>query len=359
MVEGRSSETIKIARVICVLCVVYPHFPPFGELSESPGAFELITWEIGWIIGRNSVAVLSLISGYLLVSSVSRWGYTSTLKRKVSTLLIPLVLWNLISVGFEIGMNRFTKIPDWSQWPNLLVGIGDTPHLMPLYFLRDLLVCVLLYPLLRWFLMRSATITLMVLTANACFNFDHALLINGSILLFFVFGCVGAERQRSPVPPGYGRAWPCVLTALVLVVSVNYPLINRTLGSPWPTFGTVSESLYVLNRMCGAYLMWSFAVYLTSVPIKRFVMRYEPVIFFVFCVHPMLNMTIWSVLEIFGATVGDISHLIIFVFSPIIVLLMSLTIAYLCAIVSPRLLVALSGGRAPSAAALREMLILR
>jgi hypothetical protein len=358
MVEERSSETIMIARVICILCVVYPHFPPFGELSDSPGLFELTSWEISWIFGRNSVAVLSLISGYLLVSTLSRRGYAGTLKRKVSTLLIPLVLWNLISLGFELGMSGFSKIPEWRQLPNMLIALTDTPHLMPLYFLRDVLVCLILSPVVRWLLKKNAILTFILLLANACFNFDRALLINGSILLFSAVGFFLAERKRSLVPPGYGRVWSYILAALVLVVSVNYPMINRLLESPWPTHGKIPESLFVINRICGAYLMWSLAVYLTSLPIKHLIMRFEPVIFFVFCIHPMLNMTIWAVPQSLGAAVGDLGHLIVFVLAPFIVLVLSIMNAFLLAILSPRLLGMLSGGRAPSAHTLKEMLFL-
>src|SRR3546814_11801935 len=88
---------IDIARLICIFCVVYVHGGT-GHPMEIPRAPPFRCTYAYWILveglGRSSVPILSILSGWL----VSEPGMRLRRRCKARSLLAPVAAWNVVDV---------------------------------------------------------------------------------------------------------------------------------------------------------------------------------------------------------------------------------------------------------------------
>ena len=107
-VDGaRRSDAIAIARVICILGVVYVHAWTGlnGEaLAQLRGSGQdNLRWALMEIFGRSAVPLLGLISGWLVAGSGRARDWRSHLARKARTIALPMILWNSLAILFVSG----------------------------------------------------------------------------------------------------------------------------------------------------------------------------------------------------------------------------------------------------------------
>ena len=96
------SDTIRLARVLCILLLVYAHAQPYqpGTPEDWLSPMGLIHY-LRQLLGHTSVPLLSLVSGYLLARLLDTRAYTEELGRKGFSLIVPLLLWNLVYLAKE------------------------------------------------------------------------------------------------------------------------------------------------------------------------------------------------------------------------------------------------------------------
>src|SRR3546814_7304126 len=89
---------------------LFPYTTLFRSLNidqlraQGTGWQSVLYWTLIELFGRSSVPLLSIISGWLVMSSVSKRDYAQFAGGKAKSLLLPMVAWNLITVGLvEIG----------------------------------------------------------------------------------------------------------------------------------------------------------------------------------------------------------------------------------------------------------------
>ena len=350
------SRRIAIARVICILAVIYVHSPPYGDrvpvtLLSVDGA----TWIMREILARSSVPLLSIVSGFLTVR-LDAGSYADRLRKKVKTLLVPLVLWNLIAVAKD-SVAAGGALPALADLPQLLLGITGNPRIYPLYFLRDIFVCNLLLPLFLFGIARSPRLTLALLLADAVTNADGVLFTNSAIPLFFAVGLALGSRQLTATAMMRQPALWAACAAIVLVAIAAMPFVFGVSARHWP--GMIENAVVVVQRVAGAILFWHAAGMAMNRPVGRIARRIEPIIFFVFCSHPLLLGGAWAVFQAATGGAGAAGTIAFFFASPVIVLLLSIVaIAALMATV-PWLLRTLMAGRTPSWAQLRALATMR
>lgn len=142
-------------------------------------ACNLFRASISHVLAHVAVPLFFFISGYLFFKRLQEWDWTeyaTKLKRRVRTLLVPYLIWNTIAILVYvlidkrmgslsgvwdfIGQNGYLKLYwsavswngarlNWFGLPAYMTG----PFLVPLWFLRDLMVMAVLSPLL-WCLFR-------------------------------------------------------------------------------------------------------------------------------------------------------------------------------------------------------------
>jgi succinoglycan biosynthesis protein ExoH len=146
---------------------------------------------------RAAVPALSVLSGYLLASS-RRVSLMDLVGRKARSLILPFLVWNTAAIVLLLVTNEI-----WQFSPELLLARQSTYRLVnsltafhgapanaPLYFLRDLFLCFLVFSLLRRIAGTPAGFGLMLLAvlANYVFGFDGRVIIRDTIPLFFLLG---------------------------------------------------------------------------------------------------------------------------------------------------------------------------
>lgn len=212
------SETISFLRFPLIVGVVFIHTSI--DVSEIDGQFD--QWEfvdsVMYFFSQVSPAVcvplFFFISGFLFFYN-SDWGwyiYIGKLKRRIRTLLVPYVIWNL--VGFVVLMLRMNL--KWAQSlspsTNIYIDISTflncffmiapsestPPFNFPLWFVRDLMVAVISSPLIYWFIKKFKLLFIIVLGLVwffQTFNFLHFPEASYQSLFFFPLGAYFSIHQ--------------------------------------------------------------------------------------------------------------------------------------------------------------------
>jgi hypothetical protein len=327
--------------VLCILGVLYVHMPPYGasyptELASADG----LMWIIRNTVGLSSVPLLSVVSGYLAVRLGGRW--THQIRKKLVTLILPLVLWNLIALAKDLVEEGV--FPALTVLPNQLLALTGFPRLTPLYFLRDVFVCTLVLPALSCLVSMNVWVAITALAANAVFDFDRWLFLNSHMVLFFALGIAFAKGILSADvilarPVAFG-ATACALIGIS--ACLNY--FGRQQG--------VGQYVTVITRLSGAVLFWLLAERLRQTRIRL----YEPVIFFVFCSHPLIIGAMWSVVQMLGGTVSTPLHVAFFILGPVLVLYACVAVTTCVVTLGVPGLWLVMGGRLPTRVQTRQML---
>lgn len=166
--DNRTSHVIAALRLpLCVMVLAihtfnWRHdFPVEGwpaALDEQPYWFQVVTHLVMWGWCNLAVPLFLVFAGYLFFrDGRPQWwqGYAAKLKRRVWTLLVPFVLWNLLVLGVNL-LNEGWRVGFGEQWQPLLANpwiivpgiFKGVPCDGPLWFVHDLMVLCLLTPLI-------------------------------------------------------------------------------------------------------------------------------------------------------------------------------------------------------------------
>jgi len=145
--------------------------------------FNVIRISISHVLAHIAVPMFFFISGYLFFNKLGEWNhkvYLGKLKRRVKTLAIPFLLWNSIAIlvalqdmirhdGIVAAWNFLSSYDFWKlywcsqswnidrlNWLGMAAPMTG-PYLIPLWYLRDLMVVMVCSPLL-WYLFKYTKI---------------------------------------------------------------------------------------------------------------------------------------------------------------------------------------------------------
>lgn len=191
--DSIKSKTIEWLRFFCVGAVVFIHAagsPLEGNdvISFRYGAYDTIRILISEGLCRVAVPIFFLISGYLFFVRLEKWDkdvWFEKLKKRGKTLLVPYLLWNLIAICFSLLIlysNFILKggdAPDLVAWYNRIGGLrafwdsgtGGLPINYPLWFIRDLMVFIVLTPLVFQYVKKTGIVGLIILYLAYVLNF--------------------------------------------------------------------------------------------------------------------------------------------------------------------------------------------
>ncbi len=340
------SDTIRLARILCILLLVYAHAQPY-----QPGVPESLLSPMGSIyfirqlLGHTSVPLLSLISGYLLARTLSTRPYVEELSNKFFSLIVPLVLWNLIYIAKEYLES--TTVPELHAWPNAVLGITAHPAMTPLYFLRDAFVCFLISPALMYLARKMPGTAAAALLLNALLNMDGVLFINSAIPLYYFAGCVLLVHKVS-IPTHSIPREPVLAAGLAMALLSAAPFY---LPPAWGLSDPESvpyAAVDIALRAAGCVVFWSVAARLLQSRAGDFLLPFEPIAFFIFCAHGMAAGIWWMVIGHMGHADAPLVFLSYFAISPLLALAVCTVAVWSIRMVTPRGLSLLMGGRTPN-----------
>ncbi|MBQ6959097.1 MAG: acyltransferase [Bacteroidales bacterium] len=251
-IQSIQSRTIDCLRFPMAALVVLLHTAALGVGSSHP-VYSTLCIAFGRGICRVAVPCFFLISGYLFFSKLEdQWDthiWLDKLKKRVRTLLIPYILWNLIA-GLAIwGYHWLFARMHGEAYPTLLESIvqsqglwdasGGLPFDGPLWFIRYLMIFVLAAPLFWLFIKYLRGWGILVLTL--------VFVTIGFIpegVVFFAAGAWFRIEKKNMLDTfdqwKYGGISLAVLSLVILTLSFrNHPDLYRISSSVFILSGTV------------------------------------------------------------------------------------------------------------------------
>ncbi|WP_235912032.1 acyltransferase family protein [Mesorhizobium xinjiangense] len=287
------SERVKIARVLCIFFMTFVHVQAGiaeNVYARDAGAFDIVYFILTRMIGLSSVSLLSIVSGYFIVSSLLKTGTRRLIVSKVKTLIVPLVSWNLAMLVLLLayaalsGNVRDLPRPDVMGIVNALFGVTEWPLVVPLWFLRDLFVCCLAAPALYFGLRRLPLVAWAALLAFAVFGQDWHIMERPQLLLFFAAGMQlrigGWQEARMDRVSALLTIGLCVMVAVFLTIRIE----RISLAG----METLRLGLDTLLRITMAAGFWRLTAIIRGTGSAPLFYRLEPDVFVLFCSHAIL-----------------------------------------------------------------------
>ncbi len=348
-VDANVSSRINLMRIVLISGIVFVHIP--FDADSSPfigiyGAFDWVRVFLAESLFRVGVPCLSAISGYLLFrGGLENFSYVKTIRTKSQTVLLPFLLWNCIfflavlgALGVGLG-DGYVPNPWQASARELmtqLFAVEDFPINVPLYFLRDLFVCILLSPLLAWLIRRAPLLTLAVLLVLAVVpEASLYVVLKRSILFSFSLGIyIGLNNIDLKGLDRYATVGSLALLGSSAVLATVIYMTGPTL----PDWVQLFRNTLAI---AGALGFWLLSAPLIKTQVGQRLSRTGSLSFWIFCGHYPLLILMWIV---WGKT--DISIYPLFFVLSLILLFPLLTVSNnLCRNLAPRLYAVLTGGR--------------
>ena len=199
------SKTLTLLKGFAILLVVMIHCDIRGSMNVSPmSLLDLYSQGLNREIVFNAVPLFFFISGFLFF--LKEDTYLNKWKKRFKSLVIPYIVWCF--VGFLIpfvfqevlglahlfkgGAGHLKPIADFEGWDYIRMfwNIRDgCPILSTLWFLRNLIVLVLLAPIFSILIKYLKWGGSVLLTLNYLFFHVGFLCLNASNFFFFGMGC--------------------------------------------------------------------------------------------------------------------------------------------------------------------------
>ena len=225
--SNSSSKVIAWLRfpLACLIVLLHSQIlePTYRPIVASSGFAYALKILLSEGICRIAVPAFFLISGYLFFLNLEKWDkdvWMGKIKRRIHTLLIPYILWNLVGIAYTCitpyvgavteGADSLLSIFQERGWIRMLwdsnrimeqwnpptvniLGVtmhNGMPANTPLWFIRDLIVINLFSPAIYAFVKNTKYYGLGVL--GVLFILNIWLSIEGFSIIGFLFYSVGA-----------------------------------------------------------------------------------------------------------------------------------------------------------------------
>ena len=301
-------EAIGIARVLCILGIVYVHAwtgLDGDQLAKMDSTHQgIVRWVLIELVGRSAVPLLGAISGWLSGPSARKRSYGAFVKVKARTILAPMLLWNVIAMVLVCGFAHWGTLaaPVPSSIGEAFDWIGcvtqPNPINVQISFLRDLFLCMCAAPLLarlsnRW-LWAAWGFALLWSASGIVFP----LLLRPPILLFFLSGMLARRNGTAERIAGW-PLWVCLLPYLLIAPA---KIAASSFYDAWlKAHVAAADAIDLPIRFAAAFALWRIALALALRPFGRRIVGIERYAFLLFCCHLVL---IWLLGPPIGHAIG-------------------------------------------------------
>jgi succinoglycan biosynthesis protein ExoH len=316
-VTANVSSRINLMRIVLISGIVFVHIPFDPQTSPFNGDYGLFDWLRAFLrdsLFRVGVPCLSVISGYLLFrNGTAPQSYAKTIGRKTKTVILPFLLWNSAFFLLILLLQHYGiadgYMPDLSEATphtatSLLFAVDGEPINLPLYFLRDLFVCILLSPVLAFLIRRAPLPTLVLLLLLAAWPVSIGIVLRNSILFSFSFGIyLSLHRVDVTIMDRYAALiGPAFVALAALLATAAYMT-----GPGLPLWLEVCRNLMVLVGIPG---FWALSAIFIRSRIGRGLAGTGSLSFWVFCAHYPLLFCLWVLWKHSGSDAYPIFYLL-------------------------------------------------
>ena len=212
-------EVMRRVRLPLIILVTYAHSYGAIRVGYSLDSYEILKILVSQTLVKVAVPAFFIMSGYLFFANVEEFTkeiYWQKIRRRIKTLLIPYIIWNLM---MAIKLNSLGTI---------LSGLW-TPINMPLWFLRDLMIVSLATPILYilikklgWWLI--AILFPIYLTGLFAIQPEP----NPYAICFFTLGAILSIKKMDLVETCMRYVKPALVLSAILMIAMIL-----TYGSDW------------------------------------------------------------------------------------------------------------------------------
>ncbi len=357
-IDNMSSERLSVLRFPLIIGVVFIH--AYGtEVGLSNGAIGVVNTGY-WVdfcrdlvsqgIARVAVPLFFLMSGYLffLGFSFSVENYTKKVKSRLKTLLIPFLFWNIATLlliglaqylpatqSFFSGKNAPISTFGIFDYFNAIIGIDRSPISYQFWFVRDLMVMILVAPAIYLLLNKAPKVFLLVLFALWFLNVWPIYIPSSAAFAFFYSGAYFAHSNTSLF--ALDRFGSLILLVYLITLFADTAIMNN----------------YIINNYIhkiGILLGVGSALYVTkaiveSIYMKKILLWASGCSFFVFAVHEPLLTVIKKLSYKVLHPSNDLTVLSLYFFVPIFVIICSTLLYISMKSITPKFLCVISGER--------------
>ena len=351
-------QTIEWLRFVCAILVVQLHatFSPWDKrelYSFSDGICDCFRVLFSQGLCRVAVPIFFLISGYLFFLNLQEWEkkiWLKKVKRRVRTLVIPYLLWNIIAMLFTFFLLfRFWLLkggekPDIVAWFDSIGGLASfycndtgSPFNYPLWFVRNLIILVIISPIIYYYVKKFRFWGLSILAILYMLDFWPS--ITGLESTGFMFFSLGALFSIFSIDFSI-----IARKSLLYVVPVSIVVLGLMLV----TFGDRIDLWQYIHRLftiVGSFAMIGLTVYL----FEKKVIFVKPLLsdssFFIYAGHSFVLSAIQDIINKSSLPNTQFVLLLKYFFAPFITIAILLLIYLVMKKITPKTLALITGGR--------------
>lgn len=214
---------IRLARPLLIIFICVAHLPDmkgyFSDHDQWSNIASIMPIFVLDYLVRGAVPMLTVVAGYLAYQSFQKRSYVTLIKDKANRLILPFVVWNLISIFaywsvyqlFGYAITNIADMNNFHAFASAMIGLDlNMPINVSTYFVRDLFVIMLFLPLIHFICHRIIVLVIVLFLYIAIFwnsasinyisdHFATTLLFRVDMPLFFTFGYfLGSRRFNLP-----------------------------------------------------------------------------------------------------------------------------------------------------------------
>jgi hypothetical protein len=345
-------EAIQIARVLCILGIVYVHAWT-GLTGEQLAAIDqtsqgILRWVLIELVGRSAVPLLGAISGWLSGPSAAKRTYGAFVRVKARTVLTPMLLWNLIALALVSGSALLFGLaaPVPAGIKEALDWIGcvtqPNPINVQISFLRDLFLCMCAAPLMARLSDRWLWGLWLLAAGWSISSLDLYLLLRPPILLFFLSGMLA---RRHLVAERIGR-WPLIGCVLPYLLLLPGKIMVAVQDDDWlKQHVAAANAIDLPLRFAAAFAVWRIAIALVPTDLGKRIVKVERYAFLLFCCHLVLIWLLGPLIGMVTGRMGEPGYIPFLLLQPLLALGGTILVGRLLLLASRPAAKLLSGGR--------------
>ncbi|MCT4205498.1 acyltransferase [Elizabethkingia anophelis] len=288
----KQSRTIELLRFPLIVVVVFVHMLPFEQKTlylnlEAGNVYNIITEMISHHLGRLPVPCFFLFFGYFFFYKITEWNrqvYVSQLKKRIQTLIIPYLCWNMIYIMVIYLKNLFFYLLG-KDFDDSYIGLNSSslynilwtgPINFPLWYLRDLIVMTILTPLFYYFFKYTKFIGLLLILVIYLSTIESNIPgLSTTAIFYFGLGAYMGQSKYNMLKfaISYGKI-AAILAIITLVMTTYYTAsqINEYWVRAFLIFGIIV--VLFVGYQCTKY---------TS--LKNKLISLAPTVFFIYGLH--------------------------------------------------------------------------
>ena len=373
-----SSQTISALRFPLAVMVVFIHSFMLDDVAFTPDwhALSGMDFAIGLqvllskVVSHVAVPTFYVISGYLFFLHVERFTpdvYVGKLRKRARSILVPYLLWNVAAIlwilmlkfgGVVVKGKPISGVVDWLKEHASLSTFWDCnvweldrvnwigqitpptgPILVPMWFLRDLMVVVALTPVIYLLLRRFRRLALAALAAcyvTGIWPYAHGFSITA--VFFFSMGAYLSIHGKDLVE---GMSKWC-MPAYALYAPMTIALLCLNSRETW-----WGDHIYPFYIIVSVIVMFNLVAMLTAKGKGRWLAGMQGYTFFIYGGHAVFGLFVADALTRFipGYETHWLGISVNYLLRPTIAILVCVYVQKFMRRWCPRLLAPLVGGR--------------